>query len=79
MVWKTPAVKAAFVVDQREVRVSKMCGIAGRVGAHFGSRDTLKRITDSQIHRHPDDDFAMAFNCEIYNFSDLRVELLIRG
>ncbi|MFZ2227630.1 MAG: asparagine synthase (glutamine-hydrolyzing) [Candidatus Nanopelagicaceae bacterium] len=89
-----------------------MCGIAGRVGAHAGSREVLKKMTDSLLHRGPDDEgffvlpgvelgarrlsiidvqgghqpiitsndeVAVAFNGEIYNFGELRKELLSRG
>ena len=89
-----------------------MCGIAGRVGSHSGSRDSLKRMTDSLQHRGPDDegffvqdgveigarrlsiidvigghqpistpnnDVTVAFNGEIYNYLDLRMELIGRG
>ncbi|CAB4751892.1 unannotated protein [freshwater metagenome] len=33
-----------------------MCGIAGRVGPHAGSSSTIKRMTDSIVHRGPDDE-----------------------
>lgn len=89
-----------------------MCGIAGRVGTHAGNRDVLKRMTDSLLHRGPDDEgffvvpgvelgarrlsiidvqgghqpivtdggeVAVAFNGEIYNFAELREELITRG
>lgn len=89
-----------------------MCGIAGRVGDHAGSRETVKKMTDSLLHRGPDDEgffvlpgvelgarrlsiidvegghqpivtkdgnVAVAFNGEIYNFAELRKELLSRG
>lgn len=89
-----------------------MCGIAGRVGSHAGSMDSLKKMTDSLQHRGPDDegffirrgveigarrlsiidvigghqpistprdDVTVAFNGEIYNFIELRAELIARG
>ncbi len=89
-----------------------MCGIAGRIGTHAGDRAVIKRMTDSLLHRGPDDegfyvipgvelgarrlsiidvqgghqpivteggDVAVAFNGEIYNFAELRKELIERG